>query len=295
MICDTSKKHAYLVMAHNNFDQLKTMISLIDDGRNDIYLHIDKKATDFSPESIKVEHANLFFVDPISVTWGGHSQITCEMLLFKNAAKKHYMYYHLISGVDLPLKRQDEIHTFFQDNYGKNFISFDLKALEKREYVYRTQYYHLLQNITGRSTKPHLFLLRVLDKASVTMQAILHIKRKEIVPLYKGANWVSITDEMMQYVLSCEQLIKKQFYFSKCADEVFLQSIAMQSPYKDTIVNNSCREVDWLRGSPYTYRKEDVPQLLASSKLFARKFDCRVDAEAIRLIVEHLSTPSVNE
>jgi uncharacterized lipoprotein YmbA len=109
------------------------------------------------------------------------------------------------------------------------------------------------------------------------------------VPLYKGENWVSITDEMVQYVLQCENVIKKQFYYSKCGDEVFLQSLAIQSPYKSTVVNNSLRETDWLRGSPYIYRKDDVPLLLASQNLFARKFDSMVDVEAIKLIADRLS------
>ena len=37
-------KHAYCILAHNNFHQLQTLINCIDDERNDIYLHIDKKA-----------------------------------------------------------------------------------------------------------------------------------------------------------------------------------------------------------------------------------------------------------
>ena len=36
------KKHAYLIMAHNNPYILKKLLNLIDDKRNDIYLHIDK-------------------------------------------------------------------------------------------------------------------------------------------------------------------------------------------------------------------------------------------------------------
>ena len=289
MTVHTNQKHAYLIMAHNNFDQLKVLISLLDDARNDIYLHVDKKATSFQPDSIKTERAGLFFVKPISVTWGGHSLITCEMILFKNAAPKHYMYYHLLSGVDMPLKTQDEIHSFFQEHSGQNMISFDDRALETRNFTNRVQYYHFFQNITGRSTSPMMRFLHILDRISVKIQTLLHMKRKEIVPLYKGTQWVSITDEMVQYILSCERIIRKQFYYCFCGDEIFLQSIAMHSPYRDTIINNSYRAIDWLRGSPYTYRKEDVPELLASANLFARKFDSRVDAEAIRFIVEHLS------
>lgn len=36
-------KHAYLIIAHNEFELLKLLIDRIDDARNDIYIHIDQK------------------------------------------------------------------------------------------------------------------------------------------------------------------------------------------------------------------------------------------------------------
>ena len=44
---DYDMKHAYLIMCHNNFEQLKLLLKLLDDERNDIYVHIDKKAKSF--------------------------------------------------------------------------------------------------------------------------------------------------------------------------------------------------------------------------------------------------------
>lgn len=37
-------KHAYCIMAHGNWQQLQLLINALDDVRNDIYLHVDKKA-----------------------------------------------------------------------------------------------------------------------------------------------------------------------------------------------------------------------------------------------------------
>lgn len=53
------KKHAYLIMAHNNWKILEKLLILLDDKRNDIYLHIDLKS-DFIDFSSKVHNANLF-------------------------------------------------------------------------------------------------------------------------------------------------------------------------------------------------------------------------------------------
>ena len=288
MPIETNKKHAYLIMAHNNFDQLAVLIDLIDDARNDIYLHIDKKAKNFDRESIKTKHSDVFFVKPLSVIWGGHSQIKCEMRLFSEAGKRHYAYYHVISGVDLPLKTQDEIHSFFEAHAGQNYIPIDQKAFETKSCHDRVRYYHLFQNIIGRNEHIVMCRLRGLEERLLNLQRKIGVKRKEIIPIYKGANWISVTDDMIQFVLSQKKIIKKKFYYSLCADELFLQSVAMASPYRETVTGTCLREIDWERGGPYTFRKEDVPMLLSSDNLFARKFDERIDREAIEMIAEHL-------
>lgn len=283
-----STKHAYLIIAHNNFSQLQVLINLLDDERNDIYLHIDKKSHDFSPKDIKASKSQLFFVKRMNVIWGGHSQIQCEMNLLKNAGAKHYHYYHLLSGVDLPLKTQDELHRFFNENDGKEFLAFDQAANESRDFLTRTQYFHLLRNFYGRQQGGFYDFLKFLEDKSIQIQRKLHLVRPEIIPLYKGPNWFSITDNLAQYLLANQKLIKKQFHYSLCGDEVFLHSIAMASPYRDNIAYTAMRATDWTRGNPYTYRQEDVPELLSSRFLFGRKFDENIDPVAINMITDFL-------
>ena len=46
-------RHAFLIIAHNNWWQLKQLIMLLDDDSHDIYVHIDKKCQDFSIEMLR--------------------------------------------------------------------------------------------------------------------------------------------------------------------------------------------------------------------------------------------------
>ena len=94
---------------------------MIDDERNDSYLHIDSKVQNIEKLKLEknVERSKLIILEErISVTWGDYSQIACELKLLKEATKTEHDYYHLLSGVDLPIKTQDEIHDFF-DKCGK--------------------------------------------------------------------------------------------------------------------------------------------------------------------------------
>ena len=108
--------HAYLIMAHNNFYNLEKLLLLLDDKRNDLYVHIDRKVKNFEFAYYHklVKKSRLIFTDRIKVTWGDYSQIECELLLMKAAAcEKKYEYLHLLSGTDLPIRSQNAIHDFF--------------------------------------------------------------------------------------------------------------------------------------------------------------------------------------
>ena len=53
MVESTPKRHAYLIMAHNEPEVLVRLLTDIDDPRNDIFLHLDTKFTDISQERLE--------------------------------------------------------------------------------------------------------------------------------------------------------------------------------------------------------------------------------------------------
>ncbi len=87
-----------------------------------IYLSIMIKKCKLPPP-IELKYSNIHVFKKVDVGWGEDSQIECEMFLFNEAYKKGpFDYYHLLSGVDLPLKSNDYIHDFFDQNKGKEFV-----------------------------------------------------------------------------------------------------------------------------------------------------------------------------
>ena len=136
------ERHAYLIMAHGNLAQLSKLVSALDDERNDIYIHIDKKTKNFNEKMITATYSKVKFIEQINVNWGGYSIVKCELLLLEAAVKFNtdYVRYHLVSGADLPIKSQDYIHDFFEDNNGE-YIRFDPKPISL--YEDRVKYYYL--------------------------------------------------------------------------------------------------------------------------------------------------------
>lgn len=97
-------KHAYLIIAHTDYNLLQQLVQQLDDARNDLYIHIDRKA-DFDGKKIRTCHSGLYVLPQrISASWGDYSLVEVELLLFETAFKRgEYAYYHLLSGVDLPI------------------------------------------------------------------------------------------------------------------------------------------------------------------------------------------------
>lgn len=289
-----SEKHAYLIMAHNKFDMLCHLLKLLDDKRNDIFLHIDLKAKDVPYEEIKksVNLSKLTFVERIDVIWGSFTQIQCEMELIKSATNNdEYQYLHLLSGLDLPIKSQDEIHNFFDKNNGKEFLDLEEQNDNDVHIRSRCRYYWLFQHYNGRRTKTSIY--KYLEGFSIRIQKILHINRipKNVV-IKKGANWFSITGKFAKYLVENEEKVNKMFKFSFCSDEVFMQTVLYNSDFRNNLyVSNdnepvSRRLIDWKRGNPYVFRKDDIDMIESSHCLFARKFDKEVDSDIIFEIEE---------
>lgn len=286
-----SDRHAYLIMCHGKFELLYLLLTAIDDVRNDIYIHVDKKTADVPYNRIKsaVCRSRVFFVDRIDVNWGGFSQIHAVFLLLQEATKTPHAYYHLISGVDFPLKSQDEIHAFFSQNDGKQFIAFDNRDGVTADIIDRIKYYYRFQDRIGRNRGTQIALLSALQRTSLRLQKLFGVNRLDQFPytVRKGANWFSITHDLAVFFLSQESVVKKAFRNTLCGDEVVFQSLAFSSPYQSSIAYENMRYIDWKRGNPYTFTSADYAELTECGQLFARKFD-DADIEVVKKLLSRV-------
>ena len=82
----------------------------------------------------------------------GFSQIHAELiLLLKANDTNHYDHYHLLSGQDLPIQTQENIQSFFLNNSGKEFVSFD--SFENFKFKERVIYQcHLVKALSSVSS-----------------------------------------------------------------------------------------------------------------------------------------------
>jgi hypothetical protein len=83
----------------------------------------------------------------------------------------------------------------------------------------------------------------------------------------------------------------KRLRFTFCADEIYFQTILMNSPLKNKVINNNLRFIDWTKrnGSfPANLDESDFQMLVESDKIFARKFDFPVSEKLKLRLTEFL-------
>lgn len=285
-------RHAYLILAHKNLNQLRKLIELLDDSRNDIFVHVDSKLSDFNPDEWKkvVSKSLLVFLpDRIRVNWGGVSIMRAEISLLKAATSTNrYDYYHLLSGMDLPLKTQDQIHRFFDANLGKEFINlWEFKKSNLSRFCYYTIFPE------GESK----FRTRIVNHIFKGLQMAVGFRINRGIEFRMGSQWFSITDDLARYVVEKEDWLEKVFRHTSTCDEIFLPTLVCNSTFRNNLYDpkvvksqrdvnmSNMRFIDWTRGEsvrhPWTFREEDYDLLMGVEHLWARKFDENVDSVII--------------
>ncbi len=291
-------KHAYLLLIHENTFVLKRLIQLLDYEYNDIFIHVDKNSKFVNVEEIRrwAKKSKVVILKKYKVFWGTNSISLAEIELLKMAVNtSKYAYYHFLSGADLPIKTQQEIHEFFDANQGKEFIHFGTKQYQQ-DIACRYVSYHFFSKQLGRKRDP---FWRNLETYSLAIQRRLNIDRTRNVSFefYGGANWCSITEQFAQYVVCKWKKYSKAFRLTQISDELIWQTMIMDSPYKNNLYISdfednykACmRYIDWKRGTPYVFRSEDLDEILHADEMFARKFDEKIDKSIVDEIYQKLS------
>jgi hypothetical protein len=96
--------------------------------------------------------------------------------------------------------------------------------------------------------------------------------------LYVGSAWWSLTFDCIQHIaqyVTENPEVYKRFKFTQLPDELFFQTIIMNSPFAKNVQNNNLRHLKFFpEGSSYAAEidESDLPFLDAESVLIARKF-----------------------
>lgn len=281
-------------MAHKNPDQLERLVSAMQHPMFDLFIHLDKKCNIKDFEYL-ANHDNVSFIqNRIECNWGGYSFVkailnsVAEVLSSGNS----YHFVNLMSGQDYPLKTNDELYTYLTDNLNKSFIAYERVDHGWWEHaVSRYRFYHFTDfKLMGRY---------VLQK--ITNKLMPRRKFPLDLTLYGSTNssWWTLSAEAAQYLIDFikdNSKLKRFMRFTWGADEFLITTIIMNSPFKDSVINDNLRHIDWSSGGahPKIFARNDWNDLANTNKYFARKFDIHIDKDILDLIDTRSRIPLKN-
>lgn len=292
---------AYVVLAHTLPEQLARLVARLDHTDDLVLVHVDaKKAIEPFEQALEplLESERVQLLEKRVVChWGGPGHLKATLEAADTALDSGHDFTHLIllTGQDYPIRPTFEIREFFAEQPDKSYLSWSLGAgyelddtdrpgnetwhwdgsldrLVQRHYRVRGREYPL---VLPPERLRHRLPTRRLPQGLTPAQGL--------------AYW-ALTREAVAYCLDHARSRRDVLRFLKrslIADEFYFQMVLLGSPLRDQLVNEDLRYLNWDVLHPRTITMHDLEPMLLSRKLFARKFDARVDADVLDALDMH--------
>ena len=288
----------YVLLVHTNADQVIRLINRLRTPQTRFVIHVSKNCEPEVYEALLAaakDNPNIAFAKRTRVKWGNFDIIQAFLNCVELIYAQDYQYdrAYILSGQDYPLKSNTVIQQTIANYDGQQIMEYfplpdDLRGHNQN----RWQYYHFW--LKGRHlhlplVQPDHALLRLASRLTA-----IFLPKREIPAgfrLYGGSFWSGFTSEAITYLHTFSQSLqgKKVIQFFKHnlhPGEMFLQTVLMNSPLKDTVINLNLHYVKFPpdSGHPVFFTAKEFDDLSIKDELFARKIDSRIDADILNLL-----------
>lgn len=291
---------AYIISAYKLPELLVRLVHRLNGPHASFYVHIDAK----TPEPLYrrmtqplADRPNVQFLEQHACTWGGfgHVRATLKGLRAALDSERPFDYAVLLTGQDYPLVSNDEIEARLGAANGQVFMEhFSLPderwtdgGMDRIEHRQVRIGDHLVRIPGQPFADPRL--ARIWRAAT---RALLRRFPEGLAP-YGGSSYWIMPRDCARYALDFVQTSPRVLrFFEQTAvpDEMLFQTVVMNSPFRSRVSRDDLRFIDWSDDddSPAILTSDRFDELMASGKLFARKFDPTIDRAILDRIDEAL-------
>jgi hypothetical protein len=279
MLDKNKVKIAYLVIAYMDPEQLKRLAKRLTQD-SDVYVHINA-SVDIAPfqkalDGIQGNGTVEFSRERYKIVWGGFSILKASFAMMEQALRKEdYDRIVLLTGLDYPICRDEEIQKFFAEHRETEFIH--AHPVSGDEPAFDHLYYHAMRD--------HRFLHKCLQTYEKMLRAtgrkgkhdyVMH--KGEKYPIYGIAPKWALSGECAKYLLDFykkEKKFNRYFQMMHAPDDFYVATVLFNSRFRERIeAEQDIFKIVWLpedKGAKIL-SEEDAPELLACSQLYAKKF-----------------------
>lgn len=294
-------KQAILILAGGNLNYLTRLLDMFD-GHFYVFIHLDKKCrlTEEQLKKLRSTPGVKLVEQRYEVFWGSVSIVKSTLFLCHEALKyKEVSRLHLISGTDLLLQKPAHFESFFEKTGEQEYLEyFSLPTTHwKGGGLNRLAFFYPTDFVDVRSPGGYE-VLRLLTEA----QSKNRVQRSlPEMPLYGGSMWWSLTRNCVKYLVHYskeEPDLLNRMHFTYVPDEIYIQTVVMNSPYASHVTGTNLRYICWeMRNGniPANLDISDLQAIRGSENLFARKVVSPVSDELIVAVEAFIKKPSSTE
>jgi hypothetical protein len=249
---------AYIISAYKLPEQLIRLVRALRGPDRSFYVHVDRRSPDVVYDTVAAGLGGSADVELLArhdCRWGdfGHVRATLKGLDRLAASGRPYDYAVLLTGQDYPIKSRAAAEATLAAQPGRSFMNFrplPVEGLEDGGYA-RLPSRELPYGMTP----------------------------------YFGSGYWMLHRGAVEYVrafLANHPAYVPYFERVRVPDEMFFQTILINSPLRGTVVNDDLRFIKW--PGPMVLTAAHLDEIRQTPDLFARKFDETVDGTVLDAI-----------
>ena len=264
-------KQVFLIHAHRDLAQLNALVAQLCDADFAIYVHLDRK---WKVDTAEV-HPQAHQVEPrVDVRWGGFSQVRAMLGSLRRilAGEPEFDKLVFLSAQDFPVLSNAGLKQELARLEGHELIEAAPVRPGGWQVAFRYQYYYR----EGSGFVPRLAC--ALANRMLRLTGRTRRLPGGVEP-WGGSAWWTLSRPCIAHLLAeadRRPALLRFFRSVLCPDEMFFHTLVMNSRFRDRVVANNFRYVQWPEGgarNPKVLTESDLERVLASGAHFCRKLD----------------------
>lgn len=286
---------AYLISAYHLPEMLVRLVRRLDAMDAAFFIHVDARTDQAVYRAMAeplADRGNVHFLARHPCHWGdfGHVRATLKGLEAVIRFGRPFDYVALLTGQDYPVRSNQGIAERLTAARGAIFMR--ASPLPNPRWsdggLDRIQHWHFRIGERALSFPGTPFRHPTLDRAWSFPARLLRLRRRLPHGLrpYGGGSYWWMPEDCARFVDSFAREHPRFTAFFRhvhVPDEIFFQTIVMNSMLRDRVVDDDLRYQKWDANAdnPAVLTSADLDAIVRSGYLFARKFDPRVDSAVL--------------
>lgn len=259
----------YIILAHHKPAQLDRLVRCLrSESSGPIFIHVDRRARRMAAETVGLlrDVPDVTVRSVHKVTWGGFGIVAAALeglsCLLADPSIGHIQH---LSGQDYPIKPLGAFEELVRSSPDTSFM--ERQALPRSDWppdggLYRIRHWYLKCGV-----RPVRMPFRRALPPGITFHG--------------GSAFWCLARQHAEFAV--QSGLRDFFRHSFVSDELFFQTVLMNSPYRHAIEDRPMCFTSWSGNarSPKILCQQDLETLMRVPQYFARKFDAAIDSDIL--------------